>query len=115
MYEFHFKKKSSSSGQMSHYVFENPYYRMVIHTADWSEAESGILYPIDVKPIGKDLDVVPELTVGLLDAEGFISIQFPPGISAKRLRALSEWLSHMEAILSSIRMVIRDMETGKYG
>lgn len=115
MYEFHFKKKSSSDGRMGHYLFENPYYRMVIHTADWSNTESGILYPIDVKPIGKDLDVVPELIVGLLDDEVFISIQFPPGISAERLSALSEWLSQMEEILSSIRTVIQDMKTGKYG
>lgn len=115
MYEFHFEKKSSSGHFMDHYLFENPYYRMVIRTAEWSETESGILYPIVVKPKGKDLDVVPELTVAEPKAPVFLSMDFPPGISGDRLQALAEWLSHMEETIDSIRKKIKEVEEGKYG
>ena len=100
---------------MDHYLFENPYYRMVIRTAEWSEMENGILYPIVVKPKGKDLDVVPELTVAEPKAPVFLSIDFPPGISGDRLQALAEWLSHMEETIDSIRKKIKEVEEGKYG
>ena len=115
MYEFHFEKKSSSGHVMDHYLFENPYYRMVIRTAEWSDTENGILYPIVVKPKGKDLDVIPELTVAEPKAPVFLSMDFPPGISGDRLQALAEWLSHMEETMNSIRKKIKEVEEGKYG